>query len=162
LAIGSNIVPRKQYIVDCLVAIKKDFPFGFITSSLFLTDPFSKVSQPSYYNCCVGFRSAIAPRELLTYCGALEKKLGRTRSDQRWQSRTIDIDILLMGDLQLNEPDLIIPHYDLVNRDFFLLPLLELDPMLVNPVSGIRLDRIFKEISQEKRTNPLQLFKLDV
>jgi 7,8-dihydro-6-hydroxymethylpterin-pyrophosphokinase len=67
-----------------------------------------------------------------------------------------------MGDLQLNEPDLIIPHYDLVNRDFFLLPLLELDPMLVNPVSGIRLDRIFKEISHEKRTNPLQLFKLDV
>ena len=160
LAIGSNIVPRKKYIVDCLVAIKNDFPQGFIASCLFLTDPFSQVSQPPYYNCCVGFFSAISPQELLTYCGTLEKKLGRTRSDQRWQSRTIDIDILLMGDLQLNEPDLTIPHYDLVNRDFFLLPLMELDPILVYPKSGIRIDVILKEISQEKRTNPLRLCNL--
>lgn len=67
-----------------------------------------------------------------------------------------------MGDLKLNETNLIIPHYDLENRDFFLLPLLELDPSLKHPLFGIGLDKTLEKLSQEMRTTPMQLLKFAV
>lgn len=156
---GSNIVPRKDSILKSLVAIKQSFPDHYEVSSVYLTDPFMQVAQPAYYNCCVGFSADCSPRDLLTFCGTLEKTLGRKRSGQKWQSRPIDIDIVLFGNQIINKSDLIVPHYDLENRDFFLKPLLELKRDLVHPISNKHMYQLLDKIPLEKRTHPQRLFK---
>ena len=162
LSIGSNQPPRKTYIEKCLVQIKQTFPDQFSVSSLYLTAPYLGVVQPFYYNCCVRFISEIQPYELLKFCAILEKKLGRTRGKSKWQSRTIDVDILLMSDECIYSPDLTLPHYDLQNRDFVLIPLLELDRSLVHPVSGKSFKELLNEIPGKNRTAPFKLHKQEI
>ncbi len=159
LAVGGNTSPRKKFIIDCLSSLKNAFPHGFYFSSLYLTEPFLKKIQPYYYNCCVRFHSEIDPEELLKKTGAIELNLGRERDGTKWQSRTIDIDILLMGQQLVDKQNLTIPHYDLLNRDFFLIPLLELNEDLTYPSTGISLGKYLEEIPKEKRTHPVKLFK---
>jgi 2-amino-4-hydroxy-6-hydroxymethyldihydropteridine diphosphokinase len=73
----------------------------------------------------------------------------------------MDIDILMMGTQCVQSPDLTIPHYDFTNRDFVLIPLLELNPLLVDPVSGKSLKEMLCDIPGEKRTYPLRLYQPD-
>jgi len=85
--------------------------------------------QRDFYNAVVEAEAELAPRALLTACKEIERKLGREPGG-RHAPRTIDIDLLLLGDLQVNQPDLVIPHPDLTRRRFVLVPLLELAPEL--------------------------------
>jgi 2-amino-4-hydroxy-6-hydroxymethyldihydropteridine diphosphokinase len=162
LAIGSNIVPRKDTIIRSLVAIRQAFPEGFKVSSIYLTDPFMQVPQPAYYNCCVSFSAGCSPQDLLSFCGSLEFMLGRTRGHHKWQSRPIDIDILLFGGTITKELGLIIPHYDLENRDFFLTPMLEIEKDLVHPVSNEPLGKLLDRIPNTKRTHPQRILKPEI
>lgn len=77
-----------------------------------------------------------SPRTLLTELKQIEKLTGRVER-KRWHEREIDIDILLYGDAILNDPDLVIPHKELLKRDFFILPLLDLNPEIASPHDGI-------------------------
>ncbi|MBU2512870.1 2-amino-4-hydroxy-6-hydroxymethyldihydropteridine diphosphokinase [bacterium] len=159
LAIGGNTSPRKKFIIDSLAILKKTFPQGFHSSCLYLTEPFLRKVQPYYYNCCVLFFSDIQSDELLKITSSIELSLGRERDGTKWQTRTIDIDILLVGQQVVEKPNLAIPHYDLLNRDFFLIPLLELNNDLTYPLTGKALSDYLEEIPEEKRTHPLKLFK---
>jgi 2-amino-4-hydroxy-6-hydroxymethyldihydropteridine diphosphokinase len=85
--------------------------------------------QRDFYNAVVEAETGLAPRALLTACKEIERKLGREPGG-RHAPRTIDIDLLLLGDLHVDEPDLVIPHADLTRRRFVLVPLLELAPEL--------------------------------
>ena len=162
LSIGSNLPPRKKHINSCLIRLKHAFPDQFAVSSLYQTTPYLGVIQPDYYNCCVRFVSEILPFDLLKFCSALEEDLGRVRGEARWQSRTIDIDILLAGDEIIQSPGLILPHYDMHNRDFVLIPLLELDDSLVHPVLGISVRELVSRIDAENRTHPQMLGKPEI
>ncbi len=73
---------------------------------------------------------------------------------EKWEPRIIDIDILLWADDIIEIPQLTIPHYDLNNRDFFLVPLLELNRSLVHPATGVLLQSILDEIPENLRTHP--------
>lgn len=152
-------MPRKSFICGALLRLKKEFPEDFQYSSLYLTDPYLHLQQPSYYNCCAGLKTSLAPRDLLDVCQALEREFGRVRSNKGWQSRTIDIDILLYGERRIAETGLVVPHYDLENRDFFLIPLLELNPGLKYPVGGESVVTLLEALSPEKRTYPQKLLK---
>jgi 2-amino-4-hydroxy-6-hydroxymethyldihydropteridine diphosphokinase len=85
--------------------------------------------QRDFYNAVVEVQTKLTPRRLLTVCKEIERKLGREPGG-RHAPRTIDIDLLLLGDLVVDEPDLVIPHPDLTRRRFVLAPLLELAPEL--------------------------------
>ena len=74
----------------------------------------------------------LTARQLLWNLQLIERRLGRVRT-QRWGPRTIDLDLLLYGDLVVDEPDLQVPHPELTRRSFVLVPLVELDPLLVHP-----------------------------
>jgi 2-amino-4-hydroxy-6-hydroxymethyldihydropteridine diphosphokinase len=78
----------------------------------------------------------LTARQLLWNLQRIEVRLGRTRS-QRWGPRTMDLDLLLYGDLVIEEDDLRLPHPELARRAFVLVPLVELDPQLTHPVSGL-------------------------
>ena len=93
--------------------------------------------QPDFVNAVAGGETSLPPLELLRAVNAIEARFGRDRRCERPKGpRSLDIDILLYGDLLLREPELVIPHAGLRERRFALQPLLELDPKLRDPASG--------------------------
>lgn len=82
--------------------------------------------QPYFLNAVVEVGTELEPRDLLRACLEVEDRLGRVRGE-RWGPRAIDIDVLAYGDLDVDEPDLVIPHPRMHERAFVLVPLLELD-----------------------------------
>jgi 2-amino-4-hydroxy-6-hydroxymethyldihydropteridine diphosphokinase len=104
-------------------------------SSLYDTEPAGEADQPNFLNAVCQIETALTPRQLLWNLLLIEKRLGRVRT-QKWGPRTIDLDLLLYGNLVIEEPDLRVPHPELARRSFVLVPLVELDPMLVHPETG--------------------------
>jgi 2-amino-4-hydroxy-6-hydroxymethyldihydropteridine diphosphokinase len=104
-------------------------------SSLYDTEPAGEVDQPNFLNAVAQIDTELTARQLLWNLLLIEKRLGRVRT-QRYGPRTIDLDLLLYGSLIVEEPDLIVPHPELTRRSFVLVPLVELDPLLVHPVTG--------------------------
>ena len=91
-------------------------------SQRIVTSPYGGVEQPDFINGVVEIQTLLSPEELLNLLHRIENKHGRTR-ELRWGPRTLDLDILFYDDLVLDSSDLTIPHRDLQNRDFVLVPL---------------------------------------
>ena len=104
-------------------------------SSLYETEPVGDTEQPEFLNAVAMLDTTLTARQLLWNLQLIERRLGRVRT-QRWGPRTMDLDLLLYGDLVLDEAELRLPHPELTRRAFVLVPLVELDPMLVHPVTG--------------------------
>ena len=132
IGIGSNVGDKAA---SCLQAIESLAEAGPIiaVSSLYYTEPVGLKAQEDFINAVVALETDRSPTELLALCRAIEEKMGRRRT-VRWGPRTIDLDILLYGDLVMNEPDLVIPHPLMAARKFVLVPLIEIAPDVVHPV----------------------------
>ncbi len=128
LGLGSNLGDRRarlQKAVDALPAAGVEV---VACSSVYDTDPVGEVpDQPTFLNACLRVRTAHEPLELLDAVKALERELGRAAGGPRRGPRAIDIDILLLGDLQLRHARMALPHEQLLTRRFVLVPALELD-----------------------------------
>ena len=96
------------------------------------------LDQPSFLNACLRVSTELEPLELLAAVKELERRLGRSAGQRRHGPRTIDIDILLLGEVQLNHERMTLPHEQLLARRFVLIPALELDIGLATP-AGARL-----------------------
>jgi 2-amino-4-hydroxy-6-hydroxymethyldihydropteridine diphosphokinase len=92
--------------------------------------------QPDYVNAVVRLECTLAPQALLDRLQELEALHGRVRDGTRWGPRTLDLDLLLYDELQLNGTSLTLPHPELCNRNFVLVPLLDIDPEIVIPGRG--------------------------
>lgn len=103
-------------------------------SSFYASAPMGPQDQPDFINAVVGFKTTLTTFELLRFCQQLEQQAKRARI-RRWGERSLDVDILLYGDLQMTDPQLTIPHAGLSERNFVLIPLCELAPDL--QISGI-------------------------
>jgi 2-amino-4-hydroxy-6-hydroxymethyldihydropteridine diphosphokinase len=132
IGIGSNIGDRAA---NCLHAIEYLAETGRIigVSSLYYTEPVGLKAQEDFINAVVALETDSKPAELLAACRDIEDRLGRRRT-VRWGPRTIDLDILLYGDLVMDQPDLVIPHPLMAARKFVLAPLAEIAPEAVHPV----------------------------
>lgn len=129
LALGSNLGDREKFIRDAAAAL----PDVVALSPIYETDPVGgPEGQGPYLNAVVELDTHLSPRELLDWCHRLEDAAGRVRAE-RWGPRTLDVDVLLVGDLTVEEPDLIVPHPRMWERDFVLKPLRDLAPDLVPP-----------------------------
>lgn len=103
-------------------------------SSAYETEPVGEIlDQPDFLNAAVRVRTALAPEELLDLCKAIEAEQGRAFDGPRHGPRPIDLDLLLLGDLELSTERLTLPHPEVTSRRFVLAPLLELDPDLRLP-----------------------------
>lgn len=134
LGVGSNIGNKIGYIRKSLVALSK-LPKTKITkvSSLYETEPYGKKGQPWFINIVVEVFTELSPFELFKKCKSIETKLGRQKRE-KWAEREIDIDILLYDDVTLSTPELQIPHPDMHNRRFVLIPLSEIAPNAIHPI----------------------------
>ncbi len=136
VGLGSNLGEREAMIRLALEDLSR-LPETRVerASSLYDTEPVGEVDQPNFLNAVAQIDTGLSARQLLWNLHLIEKRLGRVRT-QRWGPRTIDLDILLYGEDVIEESDLRVPHPELAVRSFVLVPLVELDPLLVHPVSG--------------------------
>jgi 2-amino-4-hydroxy-6-hydroxymethyldihydropteridine diphosphokinase len=103
-------------------------------SSVYETDPQGDVlDQPEFLNACLEVETDLGPEELLDACKVVETEVGRLIGGPRHGPRTIDVDLLLLGDLEFQSERLRIPHRDVLARRFVVVPLLELDAELALP-----------------------------
>jgi 2-amino-4-hydroxy-6-hydroxymethyldihydropteridine diphosphokinase len=130
IGLGSNLGDRRATLRQALGALRAG---GDVTavSPLYETEPVGgPEDQGPYLNVVVELASSDTPRELLERCQALEEAAQRVRT-VRWGPRTLDADVLLVGDLTVDEPDLVVPHSRMWERRFVLQPLADLAPELV-------------------------------
>ncbi len=127
LGLGSNLGDRWAYLRDALAAL----PDVVAVSPVYETSPVGgPEGQGPYLNCVVELDTELGPRELLEAAQRAEAAAGRARRE-RWGPRTLDVDVLLVDDLTVDEPDLVVPHPRMWERRFVLAPLADLAPELV-------------------------------
>jgi 2-amino-4-hydroxy-6-hydroxymethyldihydropteridine diphosphokinase len=128
LGLGCNLGERRAQLQAAVAALPGAGVSVLASSSTYDTDPVGEVlEQPSFLNACVRIRTALEPLALLDAVKHLERELGRGEDGVRHGPRTIDIDILLLGELELEHPRMTLPHAQLLARLFVLIPALELD-----------------------------------
>jgi len=137
VGLGSNLGDRETTIRRALELLDARPGVGLAAvSTLRETEPWGLVDQPPFLNGAAAVDTELAPRELLHALLEIELALGRVRGGERYGPRTIDLDLLLYGDLELDEPGLTVPHPRLHERAFALEPLQEVGPSLVVPGRG--------------------------
>src|SRR5262249_33658578 len=139
LGLGSNVGDREAQLQAAIDSLRTHGVEVEAVSSLYETEPVGEgLDQPGFLNAAIRVRRELGPEELLDVCKAIEAEQGRILGGPRHGPRPIDIDLLLLGDLELTTDRLTLPHREVTSRRFVLLPLLELDPELRLP-DGIEL-----------------------
>lgn len=143
IALGSNLGQPLQHANAAIAALKKIPQTVLIQHAPFYrSTPLGPQNQPDFLNTVIEVSTTLSAEQLLNYTQQIEHDLGRERKEQRWGPRTLDLDILLFGNQMINSERLIIPHYDMMNREFVLYPLFDLDPSLRFPDGSLLKDRI--------------------
>jgi 2-amino-4-hydroxy-6-hydroxymethyldihydropteridine diphosphokinase len=137
VGLGANLGDRAETLRTAMGQLGQEPGVEVVAVSTFReTDPVGLVDQPRFLNAAAAIETELPPRELLTRLLAIERRLGRSRDGPRFGPRTIDLDLLVYGDLVVDEPGLTLPHPRLHERLFAVEPLVELDPALVVPGLG--------------------------
>lgn len=150
IGLGSNVGDRRANLQAAVDALPRAGVRVLACSSTYDTDPVGEVlDQPSFLNACLRVASELEPLALLDTVKRLERELGRELGTRRHGPRTIDIDILLLGRLQLQHERMTLPHEQLLSRRFVLIPALELDLALATP-DGTRLSEALLRLPPEE------------
>ncbi len=136
IGLGSNLNSPKQQIKDAVMALHTAKDVEVVNlSSLYQSPPVDGSKQPDYINAIVQVNTHLTPLELLYVCQDIETQQHRVR-EKKWGARTIDLDIIIYGVQVVASKQLIIPHPQMMNRAFVLIPLAELEDDLKVPVLG--------------------------
>ena len=133
LGLGSNLGDRQENLKKAMEFLAQRLRMGKV-SAIYDTDPLGDTNQPRYLNMVCQVFTMLAPEGLLALVKGVESKMGR--KGKSGAPRSIDIDILLYGNLVMTTPDLTIPHPRMHERAFVLVPLAEIDPDLVHPLKN--------------------------
>ncbi len=134
ISLGSNLDDPKQQITSAfnhLCTIKHTELVA--QSSLYLSEPLGEPGQPDYINAVAALKTRLPAEKFLDELQQIELAHHRQRSSQRWVARTLDLDILLYGDAVISSQRLVVPHYQMTQRNFVLVPLMEIAPHLRFP-----------------------------
>jgi len=143
LSLGSNVGDRRDYLARALAALKKGGVKILRSSSLYLTQPVGYAAQRWFYNQVIEVSTALEPPDLLALIKNVEKELGR-RPARKNRPRTIDIDILTAEDRTVATGSLVVPHPRMTERNFVLVPLLEIAPAAVHPAFKKKISDLYK------------------
>jgi 2-amino-4-hydroxy-6-hydroxymethyldihydropteridine diphosphokinase len=154
LALGSNLGDRLATLQGAVDSLADTPQIEVVAvSPVFETDPVGGPDQPDYLNAVVVVRTALPPRTLLERGLAVEEAFGRVR-EQRWGPRTLDVDVIAVGELTVDEPDLAVPHPRAADRAFVLVPWAAADPAAVLPGVGPVRDVVARLDSAGVRPRP--------
>lgn len=144
IGLGSNMADREAYLIKALFALEREPVTLRAVSPLYETAPVGGPPQDHFLNACASFETALPPTALLRRLQTVETSLGRKRLE-RWGPRTIDLDLLLYGEVLMRTPVLELPHPRLSERDFVLQPLSVIAPHLKIPGTGKSVLRLLLE-----------------
>ena len=149
IALGSNLnMPIQQ--LKLAIQAMADLPDTEIkkVSSLYQSQPLGPQDQPDYVNAVACLDTGLSPLALLDALQNIENEQGRIRL-RRWGERTLDLDILLYDNQIIHNEHLTVPHYDMQNREFVIVPLYEISPELILP-DGVSLQQLVKRFSSHQ------------
>lgn len=150
LGLGSNVGDRGEHLRAAVDLLPQHGADVEAVSSAYETEPVGEIlDQPDFLNAAVRIRTDLAPLELLDACKAIEVEGGRIFGGPRHGPRTLDVDVLLLGDAKMESERLTLPHPQVTSRRFVLVPLLELDPDLTLP-DGSRLADALDRLEGER------------
>lgn len=148
LLLGSNLSDRINAIKEAKSLLTEQVGKIITSSHFYETQAWGKTDQPDFVNQAVAVHTKLMPDDVLTAILAIEKELGRERTE-KWAERIIDIDILLYDNLVVNEKDLVIPHPHLHERNFALVPLMEIAGEEEHPVMHQTIEDIYFDCSDK-------------
>ncbi|HZO07144.1 MAG TPA: 2-amino-4-hydroxy-6-hydroxymethyldihydropteridine diphosphokinase [Solirubrobacterales bacterium] len=139
LGLGSNVGDSAGHLRAAIELLGERGVEVEAVSSLYVTEPVGEIlDQPDFLNAAVRIRTELDPEQLLDACKAVEAERGRAFDLPRHSPRPLDVDLLLLGEIELSTERLTLPHREVATRRFVLAPLLELDPEMTLP-DGTRL-----------------------
>lgn len=144
LSLGSNLGDRLNNLKAAGRQVEMYIGEPLKQSGIYESSAWGYASEYLFYNCCLSLQTALEPLTLLDRILEIEKQMGRLRVREGYADRSIDIDLLIYGDLILEHPRLILPHPSMGNRRFVLAPLAEIAPGLVHPVEGITITEMLR------------------
>lgn len=147
VALGSNLANPVAQLRQAVETLQKSTK-NLQVSSFYGSKPLGPQDQPDYVNAVVKFDTDLAPFELLDWLQSIENAQGRIRL-RRWGERTLDLDILLYGNEIIQNNRLTVPHYDMQNREFVIVPLYELAPNLELP-NGEKLTNLYQQFKNHQ------------
>lgn len=134
IAVGSNLADPVAQAKSAIEVLKQHPDLNVVAvSSLYSSTPMGPQDQPDYINAVIAVETELSPLALLDCTQSIEQEHGRVRKAERWGPRTLDLDIVLYGDLEHHCERLTVPHYGMKVREFVLYPLAEIAPELVLP-----------------------------
>jgi 2-amino-4-hydroxy-6-hydroxymethyldihydropteridine diphosphokinase len=143
LGLGSNLGERLINLKNAVEKINELNSCNVVSSSsVYESSPYGNIEQPNFYNSVIEIESGLSHQELHKNIKEIEIELGREATENKWAPRIIDIDILFYNQLIYKEDYLIIPHPEILKRDFVIVPLVEIDCEFIHPVVDIRLSEI--------------------
>ncbi|MCZ6802911.1 MAG: 2-amino-4-hydroxy-6-hydroxymethyldihydropteridine diphosphokinase [Proteobacteria bacterium] len=144
IGLGSNMDSPRQHITTAIQSLGEIQSTRIvIVSSLYKSKPMGPQNQGDYINAVVQIETEMGPTELLDCLQAIENEHGRVRVEH-WGPRTIDLDILMFGNEIIQNDRLTVPHPEITNRPFVIVPLAEIDPACVIPEEGLVSDLILR------------------
>lgn len=148
LSLGSNLGDRLRLIQEAVAALTVEAGPVTALSSLYETEPWGFSSPHRFLNVALALETSLSPETLLAVTQRIERDLGRTHKsvDGRYADRTIDIDLLFVGDAVLDTPALTLPHPRLHLRRFVLEPLCEIAPALLHPLLQKSVSQLLAEL----------------
>ena len=160
LMVGGNVGDRMKYLNRCIDLLRSDI--GRITSmsAIYESEPWGFDDTQWFLNQVVVVETNLAPFALLEYIQRIEQTLGRLRTHDGYHSRTMDIDILLYGNLVINTPELVIPHPRMAERMFVLQPMAELAPDMEHPVLHQTMANLREHCADRKQVRKYSLSEI--
>jgi 2-amino-4-hydroxy-6-hydroxymethyldihydropteridine diphosphokinase len=134
LGLGSNVGDSAGHLRAAIELLEREGIEIDAVSSTYVTEPVGEIlDQPDFLNAAVRIRTELEPEDLLDACKRVEAERGRQFDLPRHSPRPLDVDLLLLGDVEMSNDRLTLPHREVTSRRFVLVPLLELDPELTLP-----------------------------
>ncbi len=154
LGFGSNIGDKKGNIEKAYSELKRAGIKFIKTSRFYQTKPYGVEKQPEFLNSVAQISTELGPFRLLELVKLIEKKIGREKTF-RWGPRIIDIDILFYGDIIIKSKILNIPHIDVCNRCFVLVPMCEIACDFTHPEKKISIKKILTNLDCKEKVKPI-------
>ena len=152
---GTNLGDREDNLLRANDLIEQRIGKISHYSSLYETEPWGVKDQPAFINQAIQLTTEFSPEEVLKACNEIEEEMGRIRIE-KWERRLIDIDIIFYDKQVIQTDRLQIPHKHIQDRNFVLIPLMEIIPDFIHPVFEETIEELY-----EKSTDTLEVFLLN-